>query len=231
MRGEEGELTGRATKLWVKDNMPMLAKEEYIRPEPRELIEGGYFDRVENELSHSPRKVAREMWLRANSEIISELGLHVCLKKELKMLEKKARRCEEVERENARLRNELAWMREQVAGLPTRKYRVLKPIGILQKGLVIETFNIPWAEELVRQGFLEAYPCKNVEKKDFGRGAGLVSVEQYCHSLDETVVLGVNGEVRGRLVEGNVEKCSRGQCSKPGFCWVGRRILTSLTPP
>lgn len=223
MRKGDKELTERAIKLWVEDNMPVIMEEDYIKPEPEELEEGGYTEKARNELSHASKKAAMEMWLKANSETIDELGLVVCQKGEYKKLLRKAKECEEVERENARLRSELTWMREQTAGLPTKKYRVLKPIGIFKKGLVIETFNIPWAEELIRQGFLEACPHEKTAKEN-----GLVAVGQYCQSVGDVVTLWVKGKERGSLVDGDVEKCERGKCGM-AFCWVGRHVLTLPT--
>ncbi|MEM2189508.1 MAG: hypothetical protein QW796_04410 [Thermoproteota archaeon] len=54
--------------------------------------------------------------------------------------------------ENTHLRERIKWLEEQLKGLPTRKYKVLKRHGFLQPGQVIEVCDIPWVEGLVGQG-------------------------------------------------------------------------------
>jgi hypothetical protein len=214
-RRDEHDLKERAQRLWVEDNIRLVEEGHYTSPEDCELEEGGYFERAELPVD------MRGQWLSAVQPHAEALGFKVVLAKEHRNLVKAARENAEkdekitkLEAENAKIKAELKELRELVSRLPRQRFRVVKPLGILREGQMIETHDLNWAEENVKRGFLAG-------------DESVAEAKLYCNTVGQTVTVTIAGRVEGKLAEGNVEKCSFGACKGAGFCWLGRHVLTS----
>ncbi len=56
----------------------------------------------------------------------------------------------------------------------------------------------------------------------------IVNVKQFCPTARVDVIMSVQGEMRGVLVEGKIVDCSFKNCIlyKSKKCWIGSKILT-----
>ncbi|RLG02829.1 MAG: hypothetical protein DRN54_03905 [Thaumarchaeota archaeon] len=168
------EIYDKAVELWMKMNPAFTTI-----PEEKELKEDiypptgrTYWEEAKYQLMAKPETRYREMLLADLEREARELEAVVLkeedyakLLKAQRELEKIRKKIKELEAERAaerrRYEEEIRRLKEELAGIPPRKYMVMSDFeeGIMKfkAGQIIETRNIDWAEEKVKEGLLEPY--------------------------------------------------------------------------